>query len=367
MRILFLGLSITSSWGNGHATTYRSLCKALHTLGHQVVFAEKDVSWYREHRDLVHPEFCQLQLYQEWNEGTPILHEAKRADVIIVGSYFPDAISAIDLITNYVSAPVLFYDIDTPITVAALKNGSCAYLRADQIPEFDAYLSFSGGKLLDILTQEFKAKAALPLYCSVDQDLYQSVRDDDRFRVDLSYLGTYAEDRQPKLLHLLNRTACVLQDRSFLVAGPQYPATDWAPNVRVMSHVAPVDHAAFYSSARYTLNLTRADMVQAGHSPSVRLFEAAACGAAIISDAWPGLEQFLKPGTEILLAQTTEDVLDIIQNTSEEERCLVGSRARNRILTTHTSLHRANEFERIVERVINQKATGLFSRTANAF
>ena len=231
------------------------------------------------------------------------------------------------------------------------EHGRCEYLEASLIPRYAAYLSFTGGPALRELETRFGSPYAVPLYCSVDIDLYtpQPVRAE--YRCDLSYLGTYASDRQPKLLSLLNGTATLLPERGFLVAGAMYPTdVSWRPNVRRLTHVAPPDHSAFYSSARFTLNLTRTDMVQAGYSPSVRLFEASACGAAILSDAWPGLDEFFTPGEEILLPCNAEEAADILTCLPEAERVRLGQRARERILAEHTSGHRAKQFEQVVSK-----------------
>ncbi len=355
MKIAILGLTITSSWGNGHATTYRSLCTALHKRGHTIDFLEQDVEWYRSNRDLPAPTFCTSHLYWDWElDGRALaLRLAAGADVIILGSYFPDGIAAADLLFQQLQKPVLFYDIDTPITLAALrKEGAAAYLRAADIPRFAAYMSFTGGPALTELMTRFGSPFAVPLYCSVDPAEHARTAPDSRYCSDLSYLGTYAADRQPKLMELLNRTAHCAPEASFLVAGPQYPSdTSWAPNVVHLQHVAPPNHSAFYSSSRFTLNLTRRDMVEAGYSPSVRLFEASACQAAIVSDTWPGLETFFTPGDEILLAQDSDDVRDILVSITDGERARIGRNARQRILASHTAAHRAGEFEAIVARV----------------
>jgi len=351
VKLLILGLSITSSWGNGHATTYRSLCRALYERGHVIDFFEKDVPWYRNNRDLPQPAYCTVHLYEEWPEARDrIAASAKDADAVVIGSYFADAIPAADALFHRSSSPVLFYDIDTPVTIAALRrSGSCEYLRADQIPQYHAYLSFTGGPTLQELANVFKARVAVPFYCSVDPEAYRSLTPSPEFNCDLAYLGTYAADRQPKLLELLDTPARSLPRQRFIVAGPQYPMFDWQPNVRRIEHVAPGLHPGFYSSARYTLNLTRADMIAAGYSPSVRLFEAAACGAAIISDAWKGLGDFFTSGSEILIAENSQSVIDILTGLSNEERRKIGHNARLRVLAGHTAHHRAIEFERIVE------------------
>ena len=351
MKIVVFGLTITSAWGNGHATTYRSLLKALHSRGHSVEFVEKNVEWYQNNRDLPAPEFCLLRLYSDWDTSASGLIETCRdADAIVIGSYFPDAIAATKQIAEAGYGPVLFYDIDTPITLAHLRTGSdIEYLDRSLIPFYDAYLSFTGGPCLDELQTRFGARRAFAFYCSVDADLYQPTARRNEFSADLSYLGTYAADRQPKLRQLLMQPAALLPEQQFVVAGAMYPQEiGWKDNVSRITHVAPPDHPAFYSSSRFTLNLTRDDMVAAGFSPSVRLFEASACGATILSDDWAGLEEFLTPGDEILLPRDEYDVTDILLNLIDSDRQAIGNRARQRILAHHTSRHRAIEFEDIV-------------------
>jgi spore maturation protein CgeB len=351
MKIVVYGLSVTSSWGNGHATTYRSLLKALAQRGHSIVFIEKDVPWYRGNRDLPNPSFCSVVMYEDWSaEGHQLLRHADDADVVVVGSYFPDAIAATEALFAHAKAPVMFYDIDTPITMTGLRTaGRMAYLDAKAIPGYAAYLSFTSGPTLVELRECFGARKAEPLLCSVDPELYRLCALRPEFACDLSYLGTYAKDRQGKLMSLLNGAAEHLPQSSFIVAGPQYPAdVAWAHNVRRLDHVAPADHPPFYSSSRFTLNLTRSDMVAAGHSPSVRLFEAAACGAAMISDTWTGIEEFFTPGEEILLPGDTSVLIGMLSSMSEEERLRLGSRARDRVLTEHSSQIRARQFEAIV-------------------
>ncbi|RXH54011.1 CgeB family protein [Granulicella sibirica] len=351
MRIVVYGLTVTSSWGNGHATTYRSLLKALTRRGHQIVFVEKDVEWYRSNRDLPRPAFCTVELYDDWAaEETRLVRLSLDADAVIVGSYFHDAIAASQALFAQVRCPVLFYDIDTPITLNRLReNGGTEYLDGRQIPAYSAYLSFTSGPALQEIEQRFGARRAVAFFCSVDPEIYHPTAIQAEFQCALSYLGTYAGDRQGKLMELLNHAAGMLPAERFVVAGPQYPDTlSWNANVERIIHLPPPDHPAFYSSSRFTLNLTRSDMVAAGYSPSVRLFEASACGAAILSDSWPGLTEFLTPGEEVLLPANGEEVARMVTGISEEERTRMGARARERVLAAHTSEHRAIEFERIV-------------------
>ena len=351
MKLLVLGLSVTSSWGNGHATTYRSLLKALAGRGHAITFVEWDAPWYQQHRDLPAPEFCELRLYSDWNAvADEVIAEARQADAIVIGSYFPDAIAATERLRDAGVGPLLFYDIDTPITIAALRTqAKTEYLRADLVPSFATYMSFTGGPLLGEIEEHFGSPRAVPLFCSVDTEEHRPMPYDADYGALLSYLGTYAADRQEKILELLDAPARAMPGERFIVAGPMYPEeTVWAENLIHMDHVPPPAHAAFYSSCRFTLNLTRQSMVEVGWSPSVRLFEAAACGAAMVSDWWPGIESFFTPGEEILLASSTEEIIELLRWTSVAEARAMGRRARERVLREHTAEHRAEEFEAIV-------------------
>ena len=352
LKIVICGLSITSSWGNGHATTFRALVRALHDRGHEIVFFERDVEWYASNRDLPKPTFCNVVLYEHWADILPLVRkEFASADVAMVGSYFPDGISAVQEMLSSAVRVKTFYDIDTPITIARLREqGTTEYLLASQIAGLDVYFSFTGGPMLDEIRERFGARHAAPLYCSFDPERYHPYPKAKRFMCDLSYMGTYAPDRQAKLEELLCVPARRLPNARFLVAGPQYPrSVRWPKSVRRIMHLNPRWHPHFYSSSRITLNVTRRDMVQAGFSPSVRLFEAAACGAAIASDNWPGLDTFFTPGEEILLPTSSEDVVRYLCDLSDNELRRIGRNAMDRVLAEHTSQIRALEFERAVE------------------
>ena len=357
MKIVVFGLSITSAWGNGHATTFRALFEALHRRGHDILFYEKNLEWYASNRDLRHPPYCRLRLYEEWAEiAAEARRELARADVGLVGSYVPDGIFAIQQLLNSSAQVKAFYDIDTPITIAGLRQqGSTKYLRADQVSGFDVYFSFTGGPMLREIEERFGAQAAVPLYCSFDPSEYRRFKTNKRFACDLSYMGTYASDRQAKLEELLVCPARQLPNSKFIVAGPQYPkAIRWPKNVRRITHLNPCWHARFYSSSRLTLNVTRREMVVAGYSPSVRLFEAAACGAAIVSDNWAGLDSFFKPGREILLPIDAGDVVGYLALDDIELRS-IGEAAQERVLAEHTSQVRAQQFEQAVEQCIHSQ------------
>ena len=351
MKIVVYGLTITSSWGNGHATTFRSLCKALFHRGHQIHFIEEDVEWYRNNRDLPNPPFCFMHLFSDWQmEARKLLAISSDADVVVVGSYFSYAIDLSERLFERGKQPVFFYDIDTPVTVSQLRTcGFTDYLRRDLIPHFAAYLSFTGGRILTELEHSFGAKRALPLYCSVDPQVYKRVTPIAEFLSDLSYIGTYAEDRQQSLTSFFKYPALQCPDLRFLVAGSQYPETiTWPINVHRITHISPSEHASFYCSGRFTLNITRAEMIAAGWSPSVRLFEAAACGTAILSDYWEGLGDFFTIGEEILSPSNTSEIISILTQLSDGDRRQLGNRAQQRVLDEHTSDHRATQFEAIL-------------------
>ncbi len=344
LRIAVLGLSLSSSWGNGHATTWRALLKAFAARGHEVLFLERDQPWYAAHRDLASPDFCHLTLYDAPEDLRRYDGVIAAADAVIIGSYVPDGIAVADHVFVTARGPVAFYDIDTPVTLAALAEGTCSYLAPRQIARYDTYLSFTGGPTLDLLETRYHAPRARALYCSVDTQAYAPL--DRPARWDLGYLGTYSPDRQPVLERLLIAPARAARELRFVVAGPQYPdGIDWPPNVERIEHVGPPEHPAFYARCRFTLNVTRAAMRAAGHSPSVRLFEAAACATPIISDRWAGIETLFTPDAEIILADGPEVVLARLRDGDESARRRMGLAARGRILAAHSAAHRAAELE----------------------
>lgn len=342
MKIAIVGLSVSSSWGNGHATTYRSLIKGLQHRGHDVHFYEREESWYADNRDL--PECDWLDFY---DSAAALLRERRgdfaSSDAVIIGSYVRESSLLIDELRRFAPGLLAFYDIDTPVTIARLKEDCCEYLEREQLPKFDLYLSFSGGTVLDEL-KALGARNPVPLYCSVDPDLH-GPRDVPN-GIDLGYLGTWSEDRQAAVRQLLIEPAERWSEGRFAIAGAQYPdAAEWPGNVHHVTHLAPREHAGFYCSQRFTLNVTRANMRRMGFSPSVRLFEAACCGTPVISDYWTGLDDFFRIGEEILVAADGDEVLGFVRDMSDGERAALARAARERVLTSHTGLTRAAELE----------------------
>jgi spore maturation protein CgeB len=348
LRITVLGLSITSSWGNGHATTWRALLKALAARGHAITFLERDVPWYRAHRDLHEASWCRIALYRDLADlRRRFSGSVAEADVVVVGSYVQGGVDVARWVQATAAGVVAFYDIDTPVTLAKLARGDHEYLAPDLIPHFDLYLSFAGGPSLARLEQVHGARRARALYCAVDPAAYRPLGLPERHA--LGYLGTYSADRQPALERLLIEPARALPDERFAVAGPQFPDDlVWPANVLRHDHVPPERHPTFYGQLRFALNVTRADMIGAGWSPSVRLFEAAACGVPIISDDWPGLNELLVPEREILIARHTADVVRYLREVGPDERSRIAGAARKRVLDRHTAAHRALYLEREV-------------------
>jgi nucleoside-diphosphate-sugar epimerase/spore maturation protein CgeB len=355
MKLVVVGLSLCSSWGNGHATTFRALLKAFADRGHDILFLERDVPWYRNNRDIADPDYCRLELYGSLEELRHWSDEIRQADAVVVGSYVPEGVEVGRFVQRLARGVTAFYDIDTPVTLAKLKRRDFEYLSPEVVSGYDLYLSFTGGPTLRRIEDQYGSPMARALYCSVDPHAYPVLYVPKKW--DLTYLGTYSKDRQPTLEKLLIEPARRLPHLKFCVAGPQYPDTiDWPANVERIDHLPPSEHPEFYAASRYTLNVTRADMIAAGWSPSVRLFEAASCATPVISDKWDGIESLFAPGREIILADTAEEVAERLSSGTDSRE--IGEAARARILAAHTAAHRAAELEQHIEEAAAAKADG---------
>jgi spore maturation protein CgeB len=360
MKIVFIGLTISSSWGNGHATTYRGLLKELGSMGHEVSFLEHDKPWYSNNRDLGLPQEYQLKFYSSLEELKAKFEAlVQSAQIVIVGSYVPQGVEVSRWVLQTATGVTAFYDIDTPVTLDKLDKGDEEYISKELIPDFDLYLSFSGGEVLQLLEKKYRAKKAKALYCSVDPGIYYPM--DLEKEYSLGYLGTYSDDRQPTVENFLIRPANLIRQEKFVVVGPGYPSeVHWPENITRIEHLPPDLHREFYNRQKFTLNVTRQAMIKLGFSPSVRLFEAAACGVPIISDYWKGLTDLFEEGTEILIARSTEDMLFVLKNTSEEKRRAIGEAARKKIMNSHTAAHRALElltYYQEVKHLVKRKAS----------
>jgi spore maturation protein CgeB len=316
---------------------------------HQVLFLERDVPWYAGNRDLPRPPYARTELYSSLAElKGRFAADIRAADAVIVGSYVPEGTAVGEWVTSVACGATIFYDLDTPLTISKLEKDEADYISRSLVPRYSLYLSFTGGSILEQLQAQFGAPQVDVLYCSADPELYRPLPDCKK-KWDLGYLGTFSRDRQPCLAGLLIEPACRWNRGKMVVAGPQYPdSIKWPVNVQRIEHLSPQEHCAFYNSQRFTLNITRSAMIRAGYSPSVRLFEAAACGTPIISDYWNGLETLFQPGKEILVARSPEEVLDYLRELPESLRLKIGEQGRTRFLAAHTSAHRARALERHV-------------------
>ncbi len=351
-KLVVFGLTITSSWGNGHATLWRGLQRALAARGWKLVFFERDTPYYAANRDLYELPDGELVLYEDWHAIEALARRAvAEADAAVVTSYCPDGIAAGDLVCDMATGVRVFYDLDTPVTLAHLRRGEpTTYIGPAGLRDYDLVLSYTGGPALDELRTRLGARNVAPLYGHVDPALYSPSSARPQYKADLSYIGTYAEDRQEILRRLFIEPAHRAPRRRFVIAGAQYPEDfPWRANMYFVRHLPPGEHPPFYASSRLTLNVTRRDMAAMGWCPSGRLFEASACGTAILSDHWPGLETFFDPGREILLARSSEDVLAAL-DLSDGQLQRVGAAACARTLAEHTSARRAAQFEALLER-----------------
>lgn len=351
MKLVIFGLTISSSWGNGHATIWRGLCHAMIRRGYDITFFERDVPYYASHRDLREMPGMEIVLYPEWNEVKSLAEKKlKDADLGMVTSYCPDAIQAGELVLNSSCNLKVFYDLDTPVTLKNLAAGQpVAYVGERGFQDYDLVLSYTGGIALEELKTKLKARNTAPLYGSADPETHKSVPAVDKFRCDLSYLGTYALDRQEALVKYFIQPAAMLPRKRFIIGGSQYPEVfPWRDNIWYLAHIAPPEHPAFYSSSHFTLNITRGAMAEMGYCPSGRLFEAASCGVPIISDSWVGLDNFFTPGSEIITVQSSDDVINAL-GMAEDERQKIILAARERVLTEHTPQQRLTELEKILD------------------
>ena len=347
MRLVVFGLTVSSSWGNGHATLWRGLISALAARGVHVTFFERDQPFYALHRDLQALPGGELVLSAAW-DAARARRALASADAAVVTSYCADAEAACAMVRES-GVPSVFYDMDTPVTLARLAAGETVdYLPRGGLADFDLVLSYTGGPALDALGSRLGARRTAPLYGHADPAVHHRTAPDPRFACDLSYIGTYAADRQAAVEALFVAPARRRPDLKAVLAGSGYPADfPWTDNIWFVKHLPPPEHARFYASSSLTVNTTRADMAAMGWCPSGRLFEAAACGCPALSDRWDGLEAFFTPGEEILLASSPDEAaaaLDLGPARLRE----VGEAARARFAREHTSGHRADELLRLL-------------------
>lgn len=355
-HIVVLGRSLSTSWDSGQATTFRALLRALFHRGHDITFFERAAQVPAEYRDLTHPSFCDLHEYGSLDELAERFGELlTRADIILVGSDVQEGIAAAEMALSLSRGICVFFDMQTPVTLANLQRGMCDYLSLDLVRRFDVYLSSTGGPILMILGRIYHARMVRAFYCCVEEQVERPTAGAIP-RWALGFLGRYTADRQPPLRRYMFETAAQCPSRRFVVAGEGYPQdVRWPDNVDYIQHVPPARHRSFFANVQFALNLTRADMRVAGYSPSVRMFEAAMHGTPLISDTWPGQDEFFHHSSEILTVTSSSEVIEIIQASTVEQRTNLAAAAKCRVLAHHTGMHRAEQFEQIVETTFDRK------------
>jgi spore maturation protein CgeB len=351
-KIVVLGPSLTSSFGKGDVATYRGLVRDLTVRGHEVFSLERSreggVASPRQ------PDSGRVDEYSSLKELKDRHPAAVRdADIVLVGSQIPEASSAGDWVTRQAQGVTVFYDLNSPGTIAGLNRNSSTHISAELISRYHLYLSSTGGPLLDQLEDHYGSPMARPLYPAVDARLFFPESAAQNW--DLGYLGGHCTERQPAMDRLLLEPARLWGEGRFVVSGSKYPSSmRWPKNVKRIPHVPPQKRRAFFNSQRFALIITPPELIAIGHSPSARLFEAAACGIPAITEFWPGLDTFFKPDEEILISHSADETLVYLEEISELERRRLGYRARERVLARHTSRHRAAELEGYVLEILKR-------------
>jgi spore maturation protein CgeB len=344
MRIAFFGSSLVSAYWNGAATYYRGIVRGLHERGHAVTFFEPDAYDRQAHRDLDDPEWAEVVVYEpeRWRET---LAGARGADVVVKASGVGVCDEELEAGALRLGAPTtIFWDVDAPATLARMEADPHDSLRA-LVPRYDLVLTYGGG---DPVVERYRALGAhdcVPVYNALDPDTHHPVPPEDRFACDLAFLGNRLPDREARVEEFFLRAAGEAPGRSFLLGGAGWEDRPLPPNVRLIGHVSTNDHNALNCTPVAVLNVSRESMAANGYSPATRVFEAAGAGACLITDAWEGIEQFLEPGEEVLVARDGAEVAELLGGLGAERARAIGEAARRRLLAEHTYAHRAEQVE----------------------
>jgi spore maturation protein CgeB len=356
LRVVFLGLSISSGYSQGHAATYRALLRAMADRGHRLTFLEREQPAHAASRDLPSAPYASIELYRDLEELRFRFRSTLReADVVVVGSRLPDGVAVARWVLDVAEGPTAFYDLDTPDTLDGLERGSCDYLTAALVPRFSLYLSVTGGPTMGLLQRAYGARNVASLPYGVDPRVHFPETSSPRY--DLGLLANHRADRQARLQALLIEPARQHPDGRFIVAGSGYPAQPgWPANVVHREHLASAEHGRFFAQLRFALNVTRRQMQRRGHSPGPRLFEAAACGVPVITDRWPGLETFFVPEQEVVVVQHAQEVVRLLREMPDKQRHQLAERGRRRVLADHSAARRAELLEGLLRETLEQRA-----------
>jgi spore maturation protein CgeB len=348
LRIAIFGSSLVSTYWNGAATYYRGIVRALSERGHQVSFYEPDALDRQQHRDLGRVEWARSVVYPATAAGVlRALDDARHSELVIKASgvgVFDDVLDAGVIALQGPGTAVAYWDVDAPATLARLRSQRDDPL-SGLIPNFDLVLTYGGGKPVVQEYLRIGARGCTPVYNAVDPRTHHPVESEPRFAATLSFLGNRLPDREARCREFFFRPAGRLPQETFVLGGSGWDADPRLPNVRVLGHVASADHNAFYCSPRAVINITRDDMAMIGWSPATRVFEAAGAGACLITDAWAGIEDFLEPDTEVLVAHDGAGVAELLAGLTRRRAAEVGRAALRRVLAEHTYRHRAEQLE----------------------
>jgi spore maturation protein CgeB len=350
VKIVLFGSSLVSAYWNGAATYYRGMCKALHARGHHIVFVEPDLYERQAHRDLLKdPPYAEVRVCRDWSDLQIELERARDADLVAkcsgVGGWDMELASAVlDLQSR--RTRVAFWDVDAPQTLAAAcaePTDSPGTFRA-LIPRYDLILLYGGGPPVEAAYTRLGARRSLIVYNAVDPDEYFPVPPDPDKVCDLLFMGNRMPDRELRVRDLFFRAAELSPRASFVLGGSGWGDVPMPPNVRWIGHVPTGEHRAWNCSARFVLNINRTDMAATGYSPPTRVFEAAGCGACVVTDAWDGISTFFAEGSEILVASSADDIAACFQ-LDNQRLASIGAAARRRVLEDHTYARRAEQFD----------------------
>lgn len=351
LTISFFGSSLVSSYWNGAATYYRGIIRALHARGHRVTFFEPDAYDRQKNRDMADPPWAKVRVYPADESGVArALDEGRRADILVKASgvgVFDELLEAAVLDIRSPSSSVVFWDVDAPATLDRVKASPLDSFRK-LIPRYDFIFTYGGGAPVVSAYCSLGAAQCVPIYNALDPSTHYPVVPDERFAADLAFLGNRLPDREARVEEFFLRPArAAPEGRRFLLAGSGWQDRALPPNVQAIGHLSTNDHNAFNCSPRAVLNISRESMARYGHSPATRVFEAAGAGACIITDAWEGIERFLTPEREILIARSGDEVAALMDALTPERAHKIGQAARHRVLMEHTYDRRAEEIERV--------------------
>jgi spore maturation protein CgeB len=347
VTIAFFGSSLVSAYWNGAATYYRGIVRALHERGHRVTFFEADAYERQAHRDIADPRWAEVVVYdpERWPE---MIERATGDDVLVKASGVGVNDAELErAVADAEAATRIFWDVDAPATLARLEEDADDPLRT-LVPRYDLVLTYGGG---DPVVERYRALGArdcVPVYNALDPTTHHPVSPDDRFRCDLAFVGNRLPDREARVEEFFFRAAELAPERELLLGGAGWDDHELPPNIRYVGHVSTNEHNAANSTPLAILNVTRESMARNGWSPPTRVFEAAGAGACMITDAWEGIELFLEPGREVLVADSAEAVADTVRCLAPETAKAVGAAARERVLREHTYAHRAAQVEEVL-------------------